>query len=90
MKMSTRAAKELLKEQLDKMDETEHSQVFEIVKKYTEEFTKTQTGVLVSSTVLPGKCISEIQAYVNFCLDQKKRIDEDTKTRKTYENFVSQ
>lgn len=87
--MSTRAAKELLKEQLDKMDETEHSQVFEIVKKYTAEFTKTQSGVLVSSTVLPEKCISEIQAYVNFCLDQKKRIDEDTKTRKAYENFVS-
>jgi len=88
--MSTRASKELLKEQLDKMDETEHSQVFEIVKKYTTEFTKTQSGVLVSSAVLSEKCISDIQAYVNFCLDQKKRIDEDTKTRKAYENFVGQ
>ena len=88
--MSTRAAKELLKEQLDKMDETEHSQVFEIVQKYTKEYTKTQSGILVSSAVLPEKCISEIQAYVNFCLDQKKRIDEDMKTRKAYENFVSE
>lgn len=88
--MSTRAAKELLKEQLDKMDETEHSQVFEIVQKYTKEYTKTQSGILVSSAVLPEKCISEIQAYVNFCLDQKKRIDEDMKTRKVYENFVSE
>jgi len=88
--MTTRAAKELLKEQLDKMDETEHSQVFEIVQKYTTEYTKTQTGILVSSAILPDKCIAEIQAYVNFCLDQKKRIDEDMKTRKAYENFVSQ
>lgn len=88
--MTTRAAKELLKEQLDKMDETEHSQVFDIVQKYTQEYTKTQSGVLVSSAVLPEKCISEIQAYVNFCLDQKKRIDEDMKTRKAYENFVSE
>ena len=87
--MATRAEKELLKEQLDKMDETEHSQVLEIVKKYTGEFTKTQSGVLVSSSVLSEKCISEIQTYVNFCLDQKKRIDEDMKTRKVYENFVS-
>jgi hypothetical protein len=88
--MTTRASKELLKEQLDKMDETEHSQVFEIVQKYTSEYTKTQSGILVSSAVLSEKCISEIQAYVNFCLDQKKRIDEDMKTRKVYENFVSQ
>ena len=88
--MTTRAAKELLKEQLDKMDETEHSQIFEIVQKYTTEYTKTQSGVLVSSTVLPEKCIAEIQTYVNFCLDQKKRIDEDAKTRKVYENFVGQ
>ena len=88
--MTTRAQKEALKEQLDKMDETEHTQIFEIVQKYTKEYTKTHSGVLVSSTVLPEKCISEIQTYVNFCLDQKKRIDEDMKTRKTYENFVSQ
>jgi len=88
--MTSRATKELLKEQLDKMDETEHSQVFDIVQKYTQEYTKTQAGILVSSAVLPEKCISEIQAYVNFCLDQKKRIDEDMKTRKAYENFVSE
>jgi hypothetical protein len=88
--MTSRATKELLKEQLDKMDETEHSQVFDIVQKYTQEYTKTQAGLLVSSAVLPEKCISEIQAYVNFCLDQKKRIDEDMKTRKAYENFVSE
>jgi len=88
--MTTRATKELLKEQLDKMDETEHSQIFDIVQKYTQEYTKTQAGILVSSAVLPEKCISEIQAYVNFCLDQKKRIDEDMKTRKAYENFVSE
>jgi hypothetical protein len=88
--MTTRAAKEALKEELDKMDETEHSQVFEIVQKYTQEYTKTQSGILVSSAILSEKCISEIQAYVNFCLDQKKRIDEDAKTRKAYENFVSQ
>ena len=88
--MATRAAKEALKEQLDKMDEIEHSQVFEIVKRYTKEFTKTQSGILVSSAILPDKCISEIQTYVTFCIDQKKRIDEDAKTRKTYENFVSQ
>jgi hypothetical protein len=88
--MTTRAAKELLKEQLDKMDEIEHSQIFDIVQKYTKEYTRTQAGILVSSAVLPEKCISEIQAYVNFCLDQKKRIDEDMKTRKVYENFVSE
>jgi len=78
-----------MKEQLDKLDMNEHTQVFDIVKKYTEEFTKTQTGILVSTASLSNECLEEIRRYINFCLDQRKRMDEDQKTRKTYERMIN-
>lgn len=84
-----RAKKEWIKEHLDTMESIQHNQVFSIIKKYTDQFTKTQTGVLVSTDNLSDECITEIEKYVNFCLDQKKRIDDDQKIRKTYERLLT-
>ena len=88
MNSLSRSKKEWLKEQLDKMDSNEHTQVYEIIKKYTDQFTKTQNGVLISSDNLNDQCLSEIERYITFCLDQRKRMDEDNKTRKNYERMV--
>jgi hypothetical protein len=77
-----------MKEQIDRMDTNEHNQVFSIIKRYTDQFTKTQNGVLVSTDNLNDECLTEIDKYINFCLDQKKRMDDDLRTRKTYERLV--
>ena len=83
-----RSKKEWLKEQLDRMEVNEHMQVLNIVRKYTDQLTKTQTGVLVSTDNLTDECLKEIENYIVFSLDQRKRMEEDTKTRKTYERMV--
>jgi len=88
MNTFSRSKKEWLKEHLDQMETNEHKQVFGIIKKYTEHFTKTQAGVLISTDNLPDECLQEIEKYVNFCIDQRKRIEEDIKTRKNYERLV--
>lgn len=90
MNTFARTAKELLKDQLDKLEANEHRQIFDIVQKYTRDFTTTEKGVLVSTNVLNDECLKEIQSYVTFCLDQKKRMDEDAKTRKTYERMLAE
>jgi|UniRef100_A0A6C0AHU4 hypothetical protein len=90
MNTFARTAKELLKDQLDKLEANEHRQIFDIVKEHTSEFTKTEKGVLVSTNVLNDECLTAIQKYVTFCLDQKKRMDEDAKTRKTYERMIAE
>ncbi len=77
-----RARKEALKEQIEKLDPQEHAQIFAIVKKYTDTYTKTQNGVLVSSEGLPDQCIKEMEAMVNFYLDQRKRMNSDAADRK--------
>jgi hypothetical protein len=81
--------KEWMKDQLDLMDSNQHTQIFNIIKKYTNTFTKTQSGILVSTDTLSSECLEEISNYINFSIDQKKRIEEDTKTRKTYERLIS-
>jgi hypothetical protein len=81
--------KEWMKDQLDLMDSNQHTQIFNIIKKYTNTFTKTQSGILVSTDNLSSDCLEEISNYINFSIDQKKRIEEDTKTRKTYERLIS-
>ena len=85
-----RQKKEWLKDQLDRMESNEHTQIFNIIKKYTEQFTKTQSGILISTDTLSNECFYEIEKYVIFSIDQKKRIEEDAKTRKTYERLVSE
>jgi hypothetical protein len=81
--------KEWMKEQIDLMDSNQHNQIFNIIKKYTNTFTKTQSGILVSTDKLSNDCLEEINQYINFSIDQKKRIEEDTKTRKTYERLIT-
>jgi hypothetical protein len=76
-----RVRKERLKETLDKLDAEEHSQVFEIMKRYTSEYTRTQNGVFVSSDVLPDQCLVEMETLATYFLDQRKRMDAETSAR---------
>ena len=70
-----RLQKEKLKENLDKLDAEEHVQIFDIIKKYTDTFTKTQNGVLISSDNLSDECLAEMEQMVKYYLDQRKSMD---------------
>jgi hypothetical protein len=83
-----RSRKESLKEQIDKLDNTEHLQIYNIIKLHTEAITRVSNGVLISTDTLNDACLTEIENYVFFCTDQRKRMEEDSKTRKNYERLV--
>jgi hypothetical protein len=74
-----RSQKEKLKEHLDKLDAQEHGQIFDIIKRYTDNFTKTQNGVLVSSDVLSDECLLEIEKRVAYYMDQRKTMEFNRK-----------
>ena len=84
----SRSKKEFLKDSIDKLEPNEHSQIFSIIKRYTQSFTSTQNEVLVSTNNLSDECLKEIESYIHFCVDQKKRMDDDLKTRKGYERMA--
>jgi hypothetical protein len=66
-----RSRKELLKENIERLDQNEHAQIFAIIKKHTDNYTKTQHGAFVSSDTLSDDCIVEIETLVAFYLDQR-------------------
>lgn len=81
---------ESLKEKIDKLDMNEHKQIYAIIRRFNPDVqvTKTQQGVLVTANTLNAETITEIQRYVSFCIDQRKRMDDDMKTRKEYERMI--
>ena len=79
---------EHLKQRLDQLDPNEHEQLFVIVQKYTREYTRSDTGVYVSSDKLPKDCISEMEKHVNFCFDQRKHLEAATAERMRYEKLA--
>lgn len=70
-----RVRKETLKENIEKLDPQEHAQIFAVVRRYTQDYTKTQSGVLVSSDTLSDECMLEIEKLVSYYLDQRKTMD---------------
>jgi len=77
-----------MKDQLDKLDVTEHTQIRGVLMKYNAPITEAPTGIFVSSEHLSQDCLKEMEQYILYCIDQKSRMDEDLKTRKTYERMV--
>ena len=89
--MSLRSKLESLKEQIDKLDVNEHRQIYNIIKRFNKnelQTTKTQQGILITADTLDKDTLEEIERYVHFCMDQRKRMDDDMKTRKEYERMV--
>lgn len=78
-----RVRKEQLKEKVERLDPEEHQQIFELIKRYTEEYTMTQTGALVSSENLTDECLLEIEKMVFYYNDQRKRMEVESAERKT-------
>lgn len=88
--MSSRSKLESLKDQIDKLDVNEHRQIYNIIKRFNKDtpLTKTQQGVLITADTLSSETLEEIERYITFCIDQRKRMDDDMKTRKKYERMV--
>ena len=73
-----RLRKEQLKEKLEKLDAEEHVQIFAVIQRYTVDFTRTASGVFVSSDNLPDECLIEIEKMVQYYVDQRKSLANRT------------
>jgi hypothetical protein len=86
-----RSKLESLKEKIDKLDVNEHRQIYNIIRRFNTnqvQTTKTQQGILITADTLDKDTLDEIERYVHFCVDQRRRMDDDMKTRKEYERMV--
>ena len=79
---------EQLKQRLDQLDPNEHEQIYVIIRKYTREYTRSDTGIYVSSDKLSKECILEMEQYVNFCFDQRTHLEAASAERMRYEKLA--
>jgi hypothetical protein len=82
-----RQKKEWMKSQINDLDDIEHTQIYQIIMKYTSTFTKSSNGIFVSTEDLSEDCLKEVERHILFCLDQRKTMQDDMKKRKTLERM---
>lgn len=73
---------------LERLEQNEHEQIFKIVRKYTDEYTRSDTGVYVSSKNLPAECLDEMERYITFCFDQRAHLEAGDVDRSKYEKLA--
>lgn len=83
-----RSKLEQMKSQIDSLEPADHQQLYTIIKRYTDTFTKTTNGVFVSSENLSAECLEQMEKHIQFCTDQHRRMEDDLKQRKTYERLA--
>jgi len=55
----------------------EHIEIFKIIKQMTDKYTKNDNGVFVNVSILDDNIIHQIDRFVKYCLDNKKKFDKD-------------
>jgi len=88
MSVVTKQRKERLKDDLGKLSECEHEQIYRIIREYTDQITCAESGVYVSADTLPLACFDKIEQYVQFCFAQKQRLDADEAKRQALYKMV--
>jgi hypothetical protein len=73
--------KEKLKENLEKLSDCEHEQIYKIIREYTDQVTHAETGIFVSADSLGEDCFKKMEEYIDFCFAQKKRLEADEARR---------
>lgn len=84
-----RQRKEKLKEDLEKLSQCEHEQIFMMIQKHTSNYTCSETGVFVSADHITEECFDRIEKYILFCFEQKKRLHEGETKREAYSKLLN-
>jgi hypothetical protein len=67
---------EKIKDSIEKLDEYEHKELYKIIKEFSTNITKTNTGALVSAEELPAECIESLEKKIKFFIDQRKTLEK--------------
>lgn len=73
----TNKHKRQLFERIDNLSSTEHEEIFNIINRHDDiNYTSNKNGVFFNLSSLADDVIDEIDKFVNFCLSNKKDLDE--------------
>lgn len=72
----TNRQKKQLRDKINKLSQTEHEEIFKILKKNDISFTQNKNGVFFDISLLSDKIAIEVEEFVDFCINNKVELDE--------------
>lgn len=73
--MNNRQKRSLL-EKINKLTYTEHDEIFKLLRNNSTPFTQNKNGVFFNLSSVDEKMLMQIDQFVDFCLKNKKELDE--------------
>lgn len=93
--MNNSRRKKHLLEKINHLTVTEHDEIFKVMKTYNVPFTQNKNGVFFNISLVSDDVVSKIEDFVEFCLKNKKELDEydkkinECKISNKYDGIVS-
>ncbi len=75
MKYTSDDKKTLVKE-VGYLSKDEHIEIFKIIKASTDQYTKNDNGIFINLSILDDKIFDKLYKFVNFCIDNRKTLEE--------------
>lgn len=68
--------RKVLFDRINSLSSTEHEEILKIVKKYNATFSQNKNGIFFNLSSLSDEAVKEIYNFVNYCISNKKELDE--------------
>lgn len=68
--------KRIILEKINSLSSTEHEEILRIIKKNNITISQNKNGVFFNLSKVPGSVIAEINNFVDYCISNKKELDE--------------
>ena len=62
----------LLRDNINLLHETEHIEIFKIIKQDTDKFSENKNGIFINLSKLSNTTLKHLNNFVYFCFDNKK------------------
>lgn len=88
-------SKKFILEKISKLSQTEHDEIFKIVRTSNTPYTQNKNGLFVNMSALSDDIIEKVDHFVDFCLKNKSELDEydkrisECKINNNYDVFCS-
>lgn len=79
----------LLRDNISLLQETEHLEIFKIIKQDTDKYSENKNGIFINLSKLSNKTLQHLNNFVYFCFDNKKKLELEKKKRENLKESIN-
>lgn len=77
-----------LRESISYLHETEHIEIFKLIKQDTDKYSENKNGIFINLSKLNYSTLKKIQDFVNFCIDNKRLLEVQKKEIDSLREYI--